>query len=187
MVATLPADHRRGRVRVHGDGVGHDRGVRNTQPGDAMDAEGGVNHRVCSDAHAAGADGVEPGADIARDVCRNLGIVADRGSREMLAGVPRGEGRPLRDLPTEANGTDHDLHVVRMAEVARVDLEWSIGIGSGQADRTPAPGASDPRNDREAWHTVIRLGGEVWLLGERDLDVTVGAIWRRAGEGATFG
>jgi hypothetical protein len=27
----------------------------------------------------------------------------------------------------------------------------------------------------------------VWLLGERDLDVTVGAIWRRASEGAALG
>src|SRR5215212_9611508 len=182
MVATLPADHRRGRVRVHGDGVGHDRGVRNPQPLDAMDAERGVDHRVCSDAHTTRAHGVEPGADVARDVSRDLGIVADRGSREMLTGVPRGEGRPLRDLPTEANGPDHGLHVVRMAEVARVDLEWSIRIGGCEADRTAAPGASNPWNDREARHTVIGLWGEVWFFGERDLDVAVGAVWRRAGK-----
>src|SRR5215210_458028 len=149
-----------------------------------MNPQRGVDHRVCSDTHAARADGVEPGADVARDVGRDLVIVADRGSREMLAGVPCGECWLLSDLAAEANGSDHSLHVVWMTEVAGVDLEWGIGIGGGQADRTAAPGATDPRNDGEARHTVIRLRSEVWLLGERDLDVAVGAVRRRAGEGA---
>src|SRR5215213_2303048 len=109
MVAGLPTDHGRGGVRVHGDGVGHDRGVSNPQPGDAMHPERGVNHRVFSDAHAAGANWVEPGADVARDVCRNLVVVADCGTREMLPGIPSGERRLLSDLPTKTDGPDHRL------------------------------------------------------------------------------
>ena len=56
---TFLADHDRGRIGVAGNDAGHDRGICDAEPGDAVYPQAWVHHGVRPMAHAAGPDGME--------------------------------------------------------------------------------------------------------------------------------
>ena len=187
MAAGLPADHRRGRVRVDRDDVGHDRGVRHPQPGDAVDAQRGIDDRVRPTPMRQVPTGWNQVLTSRATYAAISSSSATFGAGEVLARVPAGKRRLLGDLPAEADGPDHRPHVVRVAEVVG---SIASGASGSAAVRRTVPrlfGRVIPGMIVKRGRPSFALRREVGLLGERDLDVAVGAVRRRAGEGAALG
>src|SRR6185369_14035040 len=105
---------------------------------DAAYAELAIDDGAVILAHPAGAAGMIDGGAELPDVIGDLVVARDVRSGPDLFGHQRAERFGRDDLPGNAEGRQHDAHVVGICQVIGPDARWRVPLRIAQRDFTAA-------------------------------------------------